>query len=73
MYQIGMSLVFLRILQEDKDVVDVHPYENAQVVPKDIIDDMLERGWRVTEAKGQNNPFEGAKLCVEAFFSTSSS
>ena len=68
MYQIEMLLVFLSILREDKNVVDVHPYQNPQVVSKDIIYDALERRWRVTEAKGHNNPFEGAKLCVEGGF-----
>ena len=63
-----MLLVFIRILREGKNVVDVHPYENIQVVSKDIIHDAFERRWRVTEAKGHNNPLEGAKLV----FSTSS-
>ena len=38
------------------------------MVSKDIIHDALERQWRVTEAKGHNNPLEGAKLCVEGGF-----
>ena len=63
-----MSLVFLSILREDENVVDVHPYKNPQVVSKDIIHNALERRWRVTEAKGHNNPFKGAKLCVEGGF-----
>ena len=42
--------------------------KNPHVVSKDIIHDALERRWRVTEAKGQNNPFECAKLCVEGGF-----
>ena len=68
MYQIEMSLVCIRILREDENVVDVHPYENPQVVSKDIIHDALKRRWRVTEAKGHNNPLEGAKRCVEGGF-----
>ena len=68
MYQIEMSLVFIRILREDEDVVDVHPYKDPQVVSKDIIHDVLERRRRITEAKGHYNPFEGAKLCVEGGF-----
>ena len=68
MYQIEMSLVFLSILRENKDVVEVQPYENPQVVLKDVIHDALERRWRVTEAKRHNNPFEGPKLCVEGGF-----
>ena len=68
MYQIEMSLVFLSILREDENVIDVHPYENPQVVSKDIIREALERLWRVTEAKGHNNPFRGAILCVEGGF-----
>ena len=43
MYQIEMSLVFIGILREDEDVVDVHPYKDPQVVSKDIIHDALER------------------------------
>ena len=35
-----------------------------KVVSKDIIHDALEHRWRVTEVRRQNNPFEGAKLCV---------
>ena len=68
MYQIEMSLVFIRILREDEDVIDVHPYKDPQVVSKDIIHDALERRQRITEAKGHNNPLEGAKLCVEGGF-----
>ena len=68
MYQIEMSLVFIRILREDEDVVDVQPYKDPQVVSKDIIHHVLECRLRVTEAKGHNNPLEGAKLCVEGGF-----
>ena len=68
MYQIEMSLVFIRILREDEDVVDLYPYKDPQVVSKDIIHHALERGWRITEAKGHNNPLEGAKLRVEGGF-----
>ena len=69
MYQIEMSLVFISMLREEENVVDVHPYEDPQVVSKDIIHDALKRRWRVTEVKGHDNPFEGAKLCVEGGFS----
>ena len=68
MYQVEVSLVFVRILREDEDVVNVHPYKDPQVVSKDIAHDALERLWRITEAKGHNNPLEGAKLCVEGGF-----
>ena len=68
MYQIEMSLVLISILREDENVVDVHPHKKRQVVSKDIIHDALERRWRVAEAKGHNNPFRGAKLCVEGGF-----
>ena len=68
MYQTEMSLVFIRILREDENVVDVHPYKDPQVVPNDIIHDALQRRWGVTEAKGHNNPLEGAKFCVEGGF-----
>ena len=68
MYQVEVSLVFVRILREDEDVVNVHPYKDPQVVSKDIVHDALERRWRFTEAKGHNNPLEGAKLCVEGGF-----
>ena len=60
--------MFVRILREDEDVVNVHPYKDPQVVWKDIVHDALERRWRITEAKGHNNPLEGAKLCVEGGF-----
>ena len=65
MYQIEISLVFIRILSEDEDVVDIHPYKDPKVVSKDIIHDALEHRWRITETKGHNNPLEGAKLCFE--------
>ena len=68
MYQIEMSLVLISILQEDENVVDVHPYENPEVFSKDTIHDALQRRWHVTEAKGHNNPFKGAKLCAEGVF-----
>ena len=63
-----MSLVFIRILREDEDVVDVQPYKYPQVVSKDIIHDALEHRWRITETKGHNNPVEGAKWRVEGGF-----
>ena len=62
MYQIEMSLVFVGILREDEDVVDVHPYKNLQVVSRDIINDALKRRWHITEGKRHNNPFKGAKI-----------
>ena len=68
MYQVGMLLVLICILREDEDVVDVHPYQDPQVVSKDIIHDALERRWRIKEAKGHSNPLKGAKLCVEGGF-----
>ena len=68
MYQVEVSLVFVRILRGDEDVVNVHPYKDPQVVSKDIVHDALEHRWRITEAKGHNNPLEGAKLCVEGGF-----
>ena len=68
MYQVEVSLVFVRILREDEDVVNVHPYKDPQVVSKDIIHDALERRWCIAEAKRHNNPLEGAKLCVEGGF-----
>ena len=68
MYRMEMSLLFIRILREDEDVVNVHPYRDPQVVWKDIIHNALERQWHITEAKGHNNPLEGAKLRVEGGF-----
>ena len=68
MYQIEMLSVFIRILREDEDVVDVHPYKDPQVVSKNIIHDALERRWRITEAKGHKNPLKAAKLRVEGVF-----
>ena len=68
MHQIEMLLVFIRILREDEDVVDVHPYKDPQVLSKHIIHDVLERRWRITDPKGHNNPLEGAKFCVEDVF-----
>ena len=68
MYQMEMSVVFILILREDENVVDIHPYEDSQVVPKYIIHGASKCRWRVTEAKGHDYPFEGAKLCVEGGF-----
>ena len=68
MYQVEVSLGFVRIFREDEDVVNVHPYKDPQVVSKDIVHVALERRWRIAEAKGHNNPLEGAKLCVEGGF-----
>ena len=56
MYQIEMLLVFIRILREDEDVVDVHPYKDPQVVSKDIIHGALERRRRITESKRALQP-----------------
>ena len=58
----------IRILREDENVLNVHAYKNPQVVSKDIIHGAMELRWRVTEAKGHDNPFEGATLCVGGGF-----
>ena len=68
MYQVEVSLVFVRILRKDEDVVNVHPYKDPQVVSQDIIHDALEPRRCIAEAKGHNNPLEGAKLCIEGGF-----
>ena len=60
MYQIEMSLVFIRILRSYKNIVDVHPQDDPQVVSKGIVHNAL--------AKEHKNPLEGAKLCVESGF-----
>ena len=73
MYQIQMSLVFIRILREDGDVVIVHPYEDPQVVSQDIIHNGLKRRWRVTEPKGMTTHWRAPNCVLEAVFSTSSS
>ena len=44
MHQIELSLVFLGALREDKDVINMHPYEILLVVSENIIDNMLEHG-----------------------------
>ena len=68
MYQIEVSLVFLSVLQENENVVDVYPYKNPQLVSKNVIYDKLECPWCIAEARGHNNPFEGSKLRVEGGF-----
>ena len=65
MYPIEVSLVFLSVPRENEDIVDVHPYENHQVVSMDVIYDTSECRWRIAEAKGPNNPLEGPKLRVQ--------
>ena len=69
MYQIEVSLVFFSILRENDNVLDVHPYENPQVVSKNVIYHMLECQWCIAEAKGPNDTFQGPKLRVEGGFS----
>ena len=59
---------FIGVLQEDEDVIDIHPYENPQVVSKNVIDDALECRWCIAEAEGHTDPFEGPKLRVEGNF-----
>ena len=68
MYQIEVSLVFMSVLREDAEVIDIHPYHNPQVVSKNVIDNTLERQWCIAEAKEHNNPFEGPKLRDEGRF-----
>ena len=67
MYQIEMSLVFIRILREDEDVVDVHPYKDPQVVSKDIIHGTLQR------PKGITTHSKVPNCVLKAVFSISSS
>ena len=54
--------MFLGVLGENEDVVNIHPYKNPQVVSKNIIDDALERRWCIAEVKGHKNPLEGPEL-----------
>ena len=68
MHQIEVSLVFISILREDEDAIDIHLYEKPKVVFKNIIDDTLECGWCIAEAERHNNPFKGLKLRVEGSF-----
>ena len=68
MSQIEMSLVFFSVLREKEHVVDLNPYENPQVVSKNVIYNTLECRWWIAQAKGHNNPFEGPKLRVEGVF-----
>ena len=68
MHQIEVSLVLLGVLREDKDVIDIHPYENSQVVSKNDIDNTLERRWCIAEAEGHTKPSEGPKPRVEGNF-----
>ena len=65
MHQIEVSLVFIGVLREDEDVIDIHPCKNPQAFSKNFIDDALECRWCIAEAEGHNDPFEGPKLRVE--------
>ena len=60
--------MFLGVLWEDKDVMDIHPYENFQVVSKNVIDNKQERRWCSADAERHNNPLEGSKLRVEGSY-----
>ena len=65
MYHIEVLLVFLSVLRDNEDVIHIHPYENPQVVSKNVIDNKLECRWCIAEAEGHNNPFQSPKLRVE--------
>ena len=68
MYHIEVLLVFLSVLRENENVVNVHPYENPQVASKNVIYIMLECRLRIAEARGHNNPFISPRLRVEGCF-----
>ena len=68
MHQLEVLLVFIGSLREDEAVIDIYPYENLQVVPKNVIDDTLECRWCIADAEGHNDPFEGSKLRIEGSF-----
>ena len=65
LYQMQMSLVFLGILGEDEDAVNVHQYENSEVVLKDV-DGALQRPEGITTHSKAPN------CTLKAIFSTSS-
>ena len=60
-----MLLVFLGVLQEDKEVIDIHPYGNPVVISRSVIDNRLHCRWCIAAAKGHDNPFKAPKLRVE--------
>ena len=72
MYQIEMLLLFIRICRENKNVIDVRPYKDPQVVSKDIIHDALERRWG-KGPKGITTHSKAPNCVSEAVFSISSS
>ena len=73
MYQIEMSLVFIRILREDENVVDVHPYK----IPKWSRRTSFTTRWNVDGAlqrpKGTTTHSKAPNCVLKAVFSTSSS
>ena len=68
MHQIEVSLVFISVLREEEDVINIHPYKNSQVVSKNFIDETLKYPWCIAEAEWHNNPFEGPNLHFEGSF-----
>ena len=60
-----MLLMFLVILGEGGDVLEIHPHKNSQVISKSIIDNVLEDPWCLAEAERHSDPLAGSKLCME--------
>ena len=68
LYQVKVLLIFLVILGEGGDAVDIHPHKNSQVILRNIIDNPLEHPWCLAEAERHSDPLEGSKLCMEGSF-----
>ena len=60
--------MFIGVLREDEDGIEIPPYKKNQVVLKSVIDNTLERRCCIAEAKRHNNTFEGPKLRVRGSF-----
>ena len=73
MYQVEVSLVFVRILREDEDVVNVHPYKDPQVVSKDIVYDVWNVDGALQRPKGITTHSKAPNCVLKAVFSISSS
>ena len=73
MYQVEVSLVFVRILREDEDVVNVHPYKDPQVSRRTSFTTRWNVDGALQRPKGITTHSKAPNCVLKAVFSISSS
>ena len=63
-----MVMMEIGIVRVDEDVIQVNKDANIEEVTKNVIHELLKGGWRISESKRHNTPFNGAIVGPECDF-----